>query len=92
VWIALATLTALEIALGIDTIIFISILVGFALVAEGLHFHLPKGYIYFAMAYSVAVEMLNLRVRAPARRSPAVRLRKAVHESTGSGGGQAPGG
>jgi predicted tellurium resistance membrane protein TerC len=68
------------------------ILVGFALVAEGLHFHVPKGYIYFAMAFSVAVEMLNLRVRARARRAPSVKLRKAVHESTGSGGGQAPGG
>jgi predicted tellurium resistance membrane protein TerC len=43
------------------------ILVGFALVAEGFHFHVPKGYIYFAMAFSVAVEMLNLRVRARAR-------------------------
>lgn len=40
------------------------ILVGFALVAEGLDFHVPKGYIYFAMAFSVAVEMLNLRLRA----------------------------
>ena len=66
------------------------ILVGFALVAEGLHFHVPKGYIYFAMAFSVTVEMLNLRVRARARRAPAIKLRKAVHESTGPGGGQAP--
>jgi len=40
------------------------ILVGMALVAEGLDFHIPKGYIYFAMAFSVAVEMLNLRLRA----------------------------
>ena len=61
------------------------ILVGFALVAEGLDFHVPKGYIYFAMAFSVAVEMLNLRMRARARRVPAVKLRKAVHESTGPG-------
>jgi predicted tellurium resistance membrane protein TerC len=68
------------------------ILVGFALVAEGLDFHVPKGYIYFAMAFSVAVEMLNLRVRARARRVPAVKLRKAVHESTGPEGGEAPGG
>jgi len=43
------------------------ILVGFALVAEGFHFHVPKGYVYFAMAFSVAVELLNLRVRARAR-------------------------
>ena len=34
-----------------------------ALVAEGLDFHLPRGYIYFAMAFSVFVEMLNLKVR-----------------------------
>ena len=40
------------------------IMVGMALVAEGFDFHVPKGYIYFAMAFSVAVEMLNIRVRA----------------------------
>lgn len=39
------------------------IMVGGALAAEGLHFHVPKGYIYFAMAFSVAVEMVNLRMR-----------------------------
>jgi predicted tellurium resistance membrane protein TerC len=39
------------------------IMVGMALVAEGFDFHVPKGYIYFAMAFSVAVEMLNLRMR-----------------------------
>lgn len=39
-------------------------LVGVALIAEGWGFHIPKGYIYFAMAFSVAVEMLNLRMRA----------------------------
>jgi len=33
---------------------------------EGLHQHIPKGYIYFAMGFSVFVEMLNLRVRAKA--------------------------
>ncbi len=36
---------------------------GVALIGEGLHFHIPKGYIYFAMAFSIAVEMVNLRVR-----------------------------
>jgi predicted tellurium resistance membrane protein TerC len=40
------------------------IMVGMALVADGLDFHVPKGYIYFAMAFSVGVEMLNLRMRA----------------------------
>ncbi len=39
------------------------LLIGVALIGEGLDFHIPKGYIYFAMAFSVFVEMLNLRVR-----------------------------
>jgi predicted tellurium resistance membrane protein TerC len=40
------------------------ILVGVALIGDGWGMHIPKGYIYFAMAFSVAVEMLNLRMRA----------------------------
>ena len=39
------------------------ILVGVSLLGEGFDFHIPKGYIYFAMAFSVGVEMLNLRMR-----------------------------
>ncbi|ARQ99986.1 MULTISPECIES: TerC family protein [Campylobacter] len=39
------------------------ILIGIALVAEGLEFHIPKGYIYFAMAFSLVVEMINLYSR-----------------------------
>jgi len=39
------------------------VLIGVALVAEGLDFHFPKGYIYFGMAYALAVEMLNLKIR-----------------------------
>ena len=39
------------------------LLIGFSLVVEGLHQHIPKGYIYFAMAFSVFVELLNLKVR-----------------------------
>ncbi len=39
------------------------LLIGFTLVVESLHQHIPKGYIYFAMGFSVFVEMLNLRVR-----------------------------
>jgi predicted tellurium resistance membrane protein TerC len=42
------------------------IMVGMALIAEGFRFHVPKGYIYFAMAFSVGVEMLNLRMRRKA--------------------------
>jgi predicted tellurium resistance membrane protein TerC len=52
------------------------ILVGVALIAEGWGMHIPKGYIYFAMAFSVAVEMLNLRMRAK-RQSP-LKLRKVL--------------
>ena len=50
------------------------ILVGLALIAEGGDYHIPKGYIYFAMAFSVGVEMLNLRAKA---KREAVRLRKS---------------
>jgi predicted tellurium resistance membrane protein TerC len=39
------------------------LLIGFTLIAEGLDRHIPKGYIYFAMAFSVFVEMLNLKLR-----------------------------
>lgn len=39
------------------------LMIGFTLVVEGFHHHVPKGYIYFAMAFSIAVEMLNLRLR-----------------------------
>jgi predicted tellurium resistance membrane protein TerC len=39
------------------------ILIGCMLVAEGFHQHISKGYIYFAMAFSLGVEMLNLRLR-----------------------------
>lgn len=49
------------------------ILVGVALIGEGLDMHIPKGYIYFAMAFSVAVEMININVR---RRAAPVHLRK----------------
>jgi predicted tellurium resistance membrane protein TerC len=43
------------------------LLIGMALVAEGFHQHIPKGYIYFAMGFSVFVEMLNLRARDKTR-------------------------
>jgi predicted tellurium resistance membrane protein TerC len=53
------------------------LLIGVTLIAEGLDQHIPKGYLYFAMAFSVFVEMINLRVRA--RRNP-VRLRTRFSE------------
>ena len=49
------------------------ILIGMALIADGFEFHIPKGYIYFAMAFSLGVEMLNLRLR---RRARPVKLHK----------------
>jgi predicted tellurium resistance membrane protein TerC len=39
------------------------LLIGMALVAEGLEFHIPKGYLYFAMGFSIFVEVLNIRLR-----------------------------
>lgn len=42
------------------------ILIGTMLIAEGCHQHVPKGYIYFAMAFSAVVEMLNIRTRTKA--------------------------
>ncbi len=39
------------------------LLIGFTLIVEGLHQHIPKGYVYFAMGFSVMVEMINIRVR-----------------------------
>lgn len=44
------------------------ILVGVALFAEGVGFHIPKGYIYFAMAFSVGVEMINIKLRSKMRK------------------------
>ncbi len=50
------------------------IMVGIALIGEGLDLHIPKGYIYFAMAFSLGVEVLNIRFRK--RRTPPVDLRQ----------------
>jgi predicted tellurium resistance membrane protein TerC len=43
------------------------LLIGVMLVAEGFHQHIPKGYVYFAMAFSVFVEMLNIRMKKSAK-------------------------
>lgn len=43
------------------------IMIGMSLVAEGFHFHIEKGYIYSAMAFSVFVEILNLKIRTKAK-------------------------
>jgi predicted tellurium resistance membrane protein TerC len=50
------------------------LLIGVSLLIEGFDYHVPKGYIYFAMGFSVFVEMINLRVR---RRAEPVELRRA---------------
>ncbi len=57
------------------------ILVGMTLVGEGFGLHIPKGYIYFSMAFSVAVEFLNLRMRANRKRKlDPIKLRKPLQE------------
>jgi predicted tellurium resistance membrane protein TerC len=61
------------------------LLIGLSLIADGLHHHIPKEYIYFAMAFSIFVEMLNLR----ARRGRPVRLREPYVEPPGGAGGAA---
>src|SRR5947207_1028659 len=134
-WIAFITLIALELVLGIDNIIFISILVdkvprkrreftrmtglflamfmriallfllswivglvaplftvlgqeisgrdliliviGVVLIADGFDHHVPKGYVYFAMAFAVGVEMLNLRLRKRMAKAAQPRGRRA---------------
>ena len=98
-WIALARLVTMEAVLGIDNLIFISVLnnklppdrrasarrigiagamvlrlllIGTNLIAEGFGAHVPKGYIYAAMAFSALVEGLNMMSRrARARRKQA---------------------
>ena len=47
------------------------LLIGVNLIGEGLGFHIPKGYTYFAMGFSLGVEILNLWVRKRNRSSPA---------------------
>lgn len=52
------------------------LLIGFSLIVEGLHQHIPKGYIYFAMAFSVFVEMLNLKMRK--KKAEPIKLRQRI--------------
>jgi predicted tellurium resistance membrane protein TerC len=39
------------------------LMIGVVLIADGLHFHIPKGYVYFSLAFSILVEALNFRAR-----------------------------
>ncbi len=50
------------------------VVVGVVLIADGFEFHVPKGYIYFAMAFSVGVEMLNITMRRRSKQAAAARL------------------
>jgi predicted tellurium resistance membrane protein TerC len=59
------------------------LLIGVALIAEGLHHHLPRGYIYFAMAFSVFVEILNLAAGRKAEPEEPVHLRPTYVKETG---------
>lgn len=53
------------------------ILIGFMLMIEGLHYHVPKGYIYFAVFFSLIVEMVNMKVR---KKNRPVHLHKRIEE------------
>lgn len=55
------------------------ILIGVALIADGFDTHVPKGYIYFAMAFSISVEMLNIRLRRR-RQTDYLKLNKKISE------------
>jgi predicted tellurium resistance membrane protein TerC len=67
------------------------LLIGMSLVAEGLDFHIPKGYIYFAMGFSVFVEILNLRIRGGGKgRTEPVHLRDPYHVTDANAGPTPP--
>jgi predicted tellurium resistance membrane protein TerC len=59
------------------------LLIGVTLIVDGFHQHIPRGYIYFSMGFSVFVEMLNLRLRR--RRVPPVELRQPYTPEAGQG-------
>jgi predicted tellurium resistance membrane protein TerC len=62
------------------------LLIGLSLLLEGFDHHIPKGYIYFAMGFSVFVEMINLRIR---RQMPPIHLREPYVEEGETSGGSA---
>jgi predicted tellurium resistance membrane protein TerC len=63
------------------------VLIGVALIAEGLDHHIPKGYIYFSMAFSLGVELLNMRLRKVAK---PVKLHEPYTPEPGPAGAPAP--
>jgi predicted tellurium resistance membrane protein TerC len=64
------------------------LLIGMSLIAEGLDQHIPKGYIYFAMGFSVLVEMLNLRMSKKAK--PVHLHQPYVADAAGDASGETP--
>lgn len=58
------------------------LLIGVALIADGLDLHIPKGYIYFALGFSVFVEMMNMKLKQ--RRVPPLTLRGPYREENGN--------
>ncbi len=58
------------------------LLIGTTLIIEGFHQHIPKGYIYSAMAFSVLVEMLNMKIRRP--KAAPVKLHEPYTEGAGT--------
>ncbi|KYG67512.1 hypothetical protein AZI86_07750 [Bdellovibrio bacteriovorus] len=56
------------------------LMIGFTLIVEGFEFHIPKGYVYFAMAFSLIVEMLNIRMRKKTAKPNPVKLHERVSE------------
>ncbi len=53
------------------------LLIGVALMGEGLGFHIPKGYIYFSMAFALLVDVFQMRMNRP--KSKAVQMREHYH-------------
>jgi len=60
------------------------VVVGVVLIAEGFDHHVPKGYVYFAMAFSIGVEMLNIRVRRRSSRPAHLRASYAAEDKSGA--------
>jgi predicted tellurium resistance membrane protein TerC len=58
------------------------VMIGVTLIAEGFGLHIPKGYVYFAMAFSMTVEMLNMKMRK--RTAHPVKLHKPIVEEDGT--------
>jgi predicted tellurium resistance membrane protein TerC len=54
------------------------LMIGFTLLVEGFDQHIPKGYIYFAMAFSVLVEILNIRLRKKTVKEHPLKLRERI--------------